>query len=130
VAERVIAQSSPVLKKVPEIVAVAKEPDRAFLTNSDHPVNLDDRRKSSLLLRSIRDEAHGVAVGYHRKVRGKALFTSPLENVAGIGKKRRLELLRVFGSIEEIKNATIETIAGLKGFNKRVAENLLRELGS
>jgi excinuclease ABC subunit C len=128
VAEKVIGQNSLMLNKVPELVAIAKEPDRAFLTMSDMPVNLDDRSRSSLLLRSIRDEVHRVAVGYHRKVRGKALLTSPLENVAGIGKKRRLELLRVFGSIEKIKNATIETIAGLKGFNRRVAENLLREL--
>ena len=128
VAEKVIGQNSLMLNKVPELVAIAKEPDRAFLTMSDMPVNLDDRSRSSLLLRSIRDEVHRVAVGYHRKVRGKALLTSPLENVAGIGKKRRLELLRVFGSIEKIKNATIESIAGLKGFNRRVAENLLREL--
>lgn len=130
VAERVIAQRRLHLKKMPELIAIAKEPDRAFLTTSDHPVNLDDRSKSSLLLRSIRDEVHRVAVGYHRKIRGKGLFTSPLEKVSGIGKKRRLELLRVFGSIEKIKNATIETIAALKGFNRRVAENLLRELRS
>jgi len=91
-------------------------------------VNLEDRKRSSLLLKSIRDEAHRAAVGYHRKLRGKALLTSPLESVTGIGKKRRLELLRVFGSVENIKNATIEAIAGLKGFNRIVAENLLREL--
>jgi excinuclease ABC subunit C len=115
---------------MPEIIAVAKNPDRAFLTTSDEPVDIEDRRRSSLLLRSIRDEAHRVAVGYHRKLRGKSLLTSPLETVRGIGKKRRLELLRVFGSVEKIKHATIEAIAGLKGFNKRVAENLLRELGN
>jgi excinuclease ABC subunit C len=129
-AKKVIDQNSSFLKKVPEIIALAKDPDRTFLTTSDTPVNLEDRRRSSLLLKSIRDEVHRVAVGYHRKMRGKALFTSPLENVTGIGKKRRLELLRVFGSIENIKNATIETIAELKGFNRRIAENLLRELRS
>jgi excinuclease ABC subunit C len=130
IARKVIKEKSAVLKKAPDIVAIAKDPDRAFLANEAMPVNLDDRKRSYLLLRGIRDEAHRVAIGYHRKVRGKALLKSPLEDIAGIGKKRRLELLRVFGSIENIKNATIETVAGLKGFNKRVAENLLRELGS
>jgi excinuclease ABC subunit C len=130
IARKVIAEKSAVLKKVPDMIAIAKDPDRAFLTNEAMPVNLDDRKRSSLLLRGIRDEAHRIAIGYHRKVRGTALLKSPLEDIAGIGKKRRLALLRVFGSIGNIKNATIETIAGLKGFNKRVAENLLRELGS
>jgi len=128
IAKKVVEKNHAALKKVPEIVAVAKDPDRAFLTTLDKPVNLEDRKRSSLLLKSIRDEAHRAAVGYHRKLRGKALLTSPLENVTGIGKKRRLELLRVFGSVENIKNATIEAIAGLKGFNRSVAENLLREL--
>jgi excinuclease ABC subunit C len=128
-ARKVIAEKNAVLKKVPDIVAIAKDPDRAFLTNEPMQVNLEDRKRSSLLLKGIRDEAHKVAVGYHRKLRGKALLTSPLENVTGIGKKRRLELLRFFGSIENIKNATIEMIAGLKGFNRRVAEDLLKELG-
>jgi excinuclease ABC subunit C len=128
IAKKVVEKNCAALKKVPEIVAVAKDPDRAFLTTLDKPVNLEDRKRSSLLLKSIRDEAHRAAVGYHRKLRGKALLTSPLESVTGIGKKRRLELLRVFGSVENIKNATIEAIAGLKGFNRIVAENLLREL--
>ena len=128
IAKKVVEKNHAALKKVPEIVAVAKDPDRAFLTTLDKPVNLEDRKRSSLLLKSIRDEAHRAAVGYHRKLRGKAFLTSPLENVTGIGKKRRLELLRVFGSVENIKNATIEAIAGLKGFNRSVAENLLREL--
>jgi excinuclease ABC subunit C len=128
-AKKVLADNSSALKKVPDVVAIAKDPDRAFLSTSEMPVNLEDRRRSSLLLKSIRDEAHRVAVGYHRKLRDKALLKSPLESIAGIGKKRRLELLRVFGSVENIKNATIETIAGLKGFNRRVAGDLLKELG-
>jgi len=128
IAKKVVEKNLSALKRVPEIVAVAKDPDRAFLTTSDKPVNLEDRTRSSLLLKSIRDEAHRAAVGYHRKLRGKALLTSPLESVTGIGKKRRLELLRFFGSVENIKNATIEAVAGLKGFNRIIAENLLREL--
>jgi excinuclease ABC subunit C len=110
------------------LIAIAKNPDRAYLTTSDDPVNLEDRKRSSLLLKSIRDEAHRFAIGYHKKLREKGLLQSPLETIPGIGKKRRLELLRVFGSIEDIRNATIDEITQLKGFNKKIAENLLREI--
>ncbi len=128
-ARRVIEKNMEVLRKFPELIAIAKDPDRAYLITSDEPVSLEDGKQSSLLLKSIRDEVHRFAIGYHRRLREKALLQSPLEIIPGIGKKRRFELLRVFGSIEGIKKASVETIAKLKGFNKKVAENLLKELG-
>ncbi len=128
IARKVINDNIQALKKPVELVAIAKNPDRAYLTTLDKPVDLEDRRQSSLLLKNIRDEAHRFAIGYHRKLREKGLLQSPLERISGIGRKRRLELLRVFGSIEDIRNAAVENIAKLKGFNKKVAENLLREL--
>ncbi len=130
VVEKVIAAHRSALESIPDLVAIAKGPDRAFVPGSNEAIDLEDRSASSLLLKSIRDEAHRAAVGYHRKVRGKALLTSRLEGIKGIGKRRRLELLRAFGSIGEIKNATIEAIAGLKGFNRRLAEHLMKELES
>ena len=117
------------LKKIPFLVAIAKKPDRAFISSSSDAINLNDKKQSSLLLKSVRDEAHRFAVGYHRKLREKELFMSPLEQIKGIGKKRRLALLRVFGSIEGVKNSTVEEIAKLKSFNRALAERLLRELG-
>lgn len=128
-ARRVIEKNVPVLKKPPDLIAIAKDPDRAYLTSSDEPVSLEDRKPASLFLKSVRDEAHRFAIGYHKKLREKAFLRSPLETISGVGKKRRLELLRVFGSIGGIKNASVGMIAGLKGFNKKVAENILRELG-
>jgi excinuclease ABC subunit C len=128
IARKVIDKNIKVFKEPPMLIAIAKNPDRAYLTTSDNPVNLEDRKRSSLLLKSIRDEAHRFAIGYHKKLREKGLLQSPLETISGIGKKRRLELLRVFGSIEDIRNATIDEIAQLKGFNKKIAENLLREI--
>jgi len=127
--KKIIDREFGLRKKSPEIIAVAKDPDRAYLTNSDEAVGLEDRSQSSLLLKSIRDEVHRFAIGYHRKLRGKNLLRSPLEKISGIGKKRRLELLRVFGSIESIRNATIEDIAKIKGFHRNIAEKLLTELG-
>lgn len=104
-----------------EAVAVAKKPDRAFTSRSEEPVSLDDRLPSSLLLRKIRDEVHRFAVSYHKKLRGKRLMESPLESVRGIGKKRRLELLRRFGSLEAIREASVEELAAAPGMNRRVA---------
>lgn len=128
-ARRVIEKNMEVLRNSPELIAIAKDPDRAYLTTSDEPVSLEDGKQPSLLLKSIRDEVHRFAIAYHRRLREKALLQSPLEIIPGIGKKRRFALLRVFGSIEGIKKASVETIAKLKGFNKKVAENLLKELG-
>jgi len=128
VGKRVISRNIHDLKKPVKLVAVAKNPDRAYLPGSDEPLDLEDRRQSSLLLKKIRDEVHRFAVGYHRKLRGKGMLQSPLERIHGVGKKRRLELLRVFGSIEDIKKASVDEIAKLKGFHKKVAENLLLEL--
>jgi excinuclease ABC subunit C len=127
-ARRVIGMNIRTLKELPALVAVAKDPDRAFLTTADEPVDLEDGRQSSLLLKSIRDEAHRFAISYHRKLRGKGLLRSPLEGIPGIGKKRRLALLRVFGSMENVKNASIEEIENVKGFNRKVAEDLSRAL--
>ncbi len=128
IAKKVTDKNIAAFKEPPMLIAIAKDPDRAYLTTSKTSINLEDGRPSSLLLKKIRDEAHRFAVGYHRKLREKGLLQSPLEIIPGIGKKRRLELLRVFGSIEYIRNATIDEIARLKGFNKRVAENLLNGL--
>jgi len=107
-----------------DLIAVAKKPDRAFLIN-DEIIDLEDRSSSSLLLKKIRDEVHRFAIGFHRKLRDKRLMESPLEKIPGIGKKRRLELLRHFGSIENIRKATVDRIAKIKGFNKKVAEKVV-----
>jgi excinuclease ABC subunit C len=111
------------------IISIAKKPDRAFTLSLDKPVDLEDKTTSSLLLKKIRDEAHRFAVSFHRKLRDKRLMESPLKKIQGIGEKRRLALLRHFGSIEGVRKASIDDIAGIKGFNKKTAEKLLAELG-
>lgn len=128
IAKRVVEKNMELLHEPPMLVAIAKEPDRAFTLTSEEPVSLDDGRPSSLLLRKIRDEVHRFAIGYHRKLRAKGLMRSPLESIPGIGKKRRLTLLRHFGNIDVIRNATVDGIKNLKGFNQRIAENILKEL--
>ncbi|MDP2167513.1 MAG: excinuclease ABC subunit UvrC [Thermodesulfovibrionales bacterium] len=103
------------------LIAVAKKPDRAFTLTSDEPVDLEDRRPSSLLLKKIRDEVHRFAISFHRKLRSKRLMESRLQDIKGIGKKRRLALLKRFGSIEAIKNAATDELASLPGMNLKAA---------
>lgn len=110
------------------IISIAKKPDRAFALSLDKPVDLEDKTPESLLLKKIRDEAHRFAVSFHRKLRDKRLMESPLKKIPGIGEKRRLALLRHFGSIEGIREASVDDIAGIKGFNKRIAEKIIEAL--
>jgi excinuclease ABC subunit C len=111
----------------PMLIAIAKDPDRALTLSSDI-IDLEDRSPASLLLKRIRDEVHRFALTFHRKLRDKRLMKSPLEEIPGVGKKRRFELLRVFGSIDAIRDASVAEIAAVRGFNKKVAEDVFREL--
>ncbi len=72
------------------------------------------------LLQRIRDEAHRFALSYHLKVRKKKAFTSALE-VPGIGPKRRKALLQKFGSLQAIRQASVEELAAVPGMNKAAA---------
>jgi excinuclease ABC subunit C len=109
-------------------LAIAKKPDRLFSPLIDEPLDIGDRSPSSVLLRKIRDEAHRFAIGYHKKLRDKRLMASPLEGVPGIGKKRRLALLRRFKGLEGIKQATFEELACVPGMTRPAAEALKRAI--
>lgn len=121
-----------------DVAAIAKEkrdrdrdrdvPDRIYLPQKTEPVILEPHKAETHLLQRIRDEVHRFAISYHKKLRAKRAIESPLERITGIGKKRRLELLRHFGSIDNIRQATIDDIAGISGFNKKIAEKIVDEL--
>jgi excinuclease ABC subunit C len=82
------------------------------------------------LLQQVRNEAHRFAIHYHRKLRGKRLSVSELDKVAGIGPTRRKMLLRKFGSIKRLKEATVEEISLLPGISKTIAEEILHHLSA
>jgi len=108
-------------------VAIAKGPDRAVLS-SGRAIPIDDTSAESILLRKIRDEVHRFAISFHRKLRAKELFRSPLEEIPSIGPKRRLALLRRFGSLEAIRKASVEELASVDGMNRTLAEKVLEYL--
>jgi excinuclease ABC subunit C len=110
------------------IVGLAKDPDRIFLEGEKTPVDLEDGRPSSLLLKKIRDEVHRFAISYHKKLRARRVLDSPLDKIYGIGRKRRFELLRRFGNIDAIRSASVEEITAIRGFNRKIAEEILSVL--
>ncbi len=82
------------------------------------------------ILQNIRDEAHGFALRYHTTLRSKGIKRSILDLIPGIGEKRKNVLLAYFGSIRRIKEASIEEIARLPGFNRKIAQRIKEMLGS
>jgi len=72
----------------------------------------------------VRDEAHRFAITYHRKLREKRAIKSELDDIPGIGPARKKSLLRHFGSVEKITQATTEDISKVKGMSKKAAEDV------
>lgn len=73
----------------------------------------------------FQDEVHNTAIEYHRKLRDKEMLKSELDEINGIGEKKRQELLKRFGSIENIKKASIEELTSIKGINEKIAKEIL-----
>lgn len=103
---------------------VDKSAERVFLPGRRNPVVLKQNSRALLLLAAIRDEAHRFAIGYHRTLRGKEGVTSGVEQIPGIGDKRSKALLRHFGSLQKLKEATIEEIAAVKEMSTASAQKL------
>lgn len=87
-----------------------KAGEQIFVPHRPDPIVLAPSSPELLLLDKIRDEAHRFAVAYHRKLRRKEYYTSPLDEIPGIGIVRKKKLIRCFGSIEGIRSATIEQL--------------------
>ena len=119
------AKSDMSLSKKP---GIRRDVDRIYLPDKKQPVYLEPFMPSTHLLQKIRDEVHRFAITYHRKLRSKRMLESPLEKINGIGKARRLMLLKHFRSIDAIRKASVEEIAGVKGINKKVAGDIKKGL--
>lgn len=112
------------------LLAIAKGPTRKagqetiFVAGNAHAIPLAADSPTLHLLQRIRDEAHRFAITGHRKQRAKARVTSRLEEIPGIGPKRRRELLRFFGGLQGVLNATVEELARTPGVNLALATRL------
>jgi excinuclease ABC subunit C len=104
-------------------VGLAKKEELVFTRDRDQPVAFERSDPALLLLQRIRDEAHRFAVTFHRKSRAKRDFTSELDAIAGVGARRRNQLLRRFGSVAGVRRATREDLVPLVG--PRLADAIL-----
>lgn len=98
--------------------------DEVFLGDRKEPVWFKENSPSRFLLQRVRDEAHRFAIDFHRGLRGKSAVQSPLQNIPGIGKKRHLLLLKKFGSLENIKHASLEELQELPGVTEPLAKKI------
>ena len=106
------------------IIGLAKEFEEVFVPNSSRPIIIPKNNQALHLLQQVRDESHRFAITYHRKLRSNDISASSLDDIAGIGKKRKINLLKEFQTIDKIKNASVEELAKIEGMNQKTAENV------
>jgi len=115
-----------------DIIGLAKERDdrgeRVYLPGATDPIELPVGSSATHLLMQVRDEAHRFAVSYHRKVRSKAMLATPLQRVEGIGPARRKALLKHFGSLAKIREASLEVLEAAPSMNQQVAKRVFESL--
>ena len=111
------------------VISLAKKEEEVFLPGQSEPVRLDRRHRALHLLQRCRDEAHRFAVQYNRKLRKKRTIRSDLGDIPGIGPQRQNVLLRRFGSLKGVKEATHDEIARIPGFSEALASRILTYLG-
>jgi excinuclease ABC subunit C len=105
-------------------VSLAKRMEEVFVPNRADPVVIPRTSEALYLLQSIRDEAHRFAVTYHRLKRGKRMTQSALDGIPGLGEVRRKRLLRHFGSVKRIREATVEQLSEVQGVPRAVAQTV------
>ncbi|MCH7484630.1 MAG: excinuclease ABC subunit UvrC, partial [Chloroflexi bacterium] len=110
------------------LAGLAKRFEELFVVGVSEPVVLDRKSQALYLVQRIRDEAHRFAITYHRNVRKKSGLRSALDEVPGVGPKRKKALLRKFGSLKSVRDASADEIAETPGFTRGLAEKLLEAL--
>ncbi len=109
--------------------SLAKQHEEIYLPNEPEPLQLGEGHPGRTLLQQVRDESHRFALGLHRSRRSRAQLHSRLDDVPGIGPKRRRALIERFGSLRGVQAATVEEIAAVRGFTLSLAKRLKEEIG-
>ncbi|MYF97837.1 excinuclease ABC subunit UvrC [Candidatus Poribacteria bacterium] len=121
------ADLDPVPTQIP-LIALAKRIEEIFVPGNPEPIVLREDNPTLHLIQRLRDEAHRFAITYHRKLRHKALSESVLDEIPNIGPKRKQALLKQFGSIDAIRQASLDELLSVKGIPRTVAENIRKNL--
>ncbi|MFC6885775.1 excinuclease ABC subunit UvrC [Actinomadura yumaensis] len=110
------------------VCGIAKRLEEIWLPGEDDPVILPRNSEGMFMVQRVRDEAHRFAINFHRQRRSKAMTVSELDSVPGLGPARRAALLKHFGSVKRLKEATPEQIAEVPGIGRRGAESIAAAL--
>ena len=111
------------IKSVP-VIGLAKENEEIFLPSETNPLKLPDSSPALKLLQRLRDEAHRFAISYFQKVHKKRTFSSILDEVSGIGLKRKKALIQHFGTIKSIREAPVEELTKVAGISHSLAQRI------
>ena len=116
---------------IPEValIGLAKRLEEVWLPGEPEPLILPRTSDALYLLQRVRDEAHRFAISYHRQKRSKRMTSSVLDSVTGLGETRRTALLKHFGSVRRLRDASVEQIIEVPGVGRRTAEAVLAALG-
>ncbi|MFJ9108188.1 excinuclease ABC subunit UvrC [Streptomyces sp. NPDC102283] len=112
------------------VCGLAKRLEEVWLPDDDDPVVLPRSSEGLYLLQRVRDEAHRFAITYQRAKRAKRIRSSPLDDVAGLGETRKQALIKHFGSVKKLRQATIDEICEVPGIGRRTAESVAAALAS
>ena len=106
------------------LISIAKQNEELFVVDDPDPIVLEGDAPALFLLQRARDEAHRFAIGYHKKLRSRRSIKSRLDDIPGIGPKRKKALILRFGSLEEIRLASEVEIAGVQGITREMATTI------
>jgi len=110
------------------VIGLAKRHEQVFQFGNPDPISLSPDSKALLLLRQIRDEAHRFAITYHRRLRAHRSLASVLDEIPGIGPKRKAALIKRFGSLEGLSRAKVEEIISLPKIPRSIAQTIVDRL--
>lgn len=106
------------------LISLAKRDEEVFIWGREEPLRLSRRSPGLRLLQQARDEAHRFAVTYHQQLRGKRAVKSVLDEIQGVGPAKKRALLRTFGSVKAMRDATEAELAGVAGVGPALAERI------
>jgi excinuclease ABC subunit C len=118
------------VQSAPRSSEIERSEERVFLPGQSNPVILKRNSNALFLLQRVRDEAHRFAITHHRQVRSKQTLYSALDRIPGVGGVRKRALLRAFGSVKRIEEATLEELLRVPSMNEKIAQEILQTLRS
>ncbi len=111
-----------------DLISIAKKEEVIYCARYPGGIKLDLSDRHARILIKVRDEAHRFAVKYHRQLRDKHMFNSVLDDIKGIGEKKKKNILEHINSIEDLRNMTVKDLMGIKGLGYKDAVNIHRNI--